>query len=169
MSRMPESVLHRVGGAALIVISLPILLPLVLFVLTLYWVHQIALHVLVWLLWLPRGKDVLFVYSNSPIWREYMTTQVLPLLNDRAIVLNWSDRKQWSRWSFAAHVFRTVGRGTDFNPIVAVFRPLRRARVFRFWSAFKYWKHGDTEPVEQLRKDLLDVLQVAGDRSPYPQ
>jgi hypothetical protein len=38
------------------------------------------------------------------------------------------------------------------------FRPLRRARIFRFWQAFKTWKRGDTNPVEQLRIDLFLIL-----------
>jgi hypothetical protein len=57
------------------------------------------LYLLVWALWLPRGKDVLLVYWDSPIWHEYVTTQILPLVQDRAVVLNWSERKKWSHRS----------------------------------------------------------------------
>jgi RHS repeat-associated protein len=39
--------------------------------------------------------------------------------------------------------------------MVVLFRPFRRAQTFRFWSAFKRWKSGDTEPVERLRNELL--------------
>jgi hypothetical protein len=97
---------------------------------------------------------VLFVYSDSPIWHDYMTTEVLPMLSNRAVVLNWSQRKQWPKLSLAVHVFRSLGGEKEFNPLVVVFRPFRRAKLFRFWSAFKEWKRGHTEAVEKLKCDL---------------
>ena len=39
------------------------------------------------------AQDTLFIYSDSPIWREYMINEVLPLVHERAIVLNWSQRR----------------------------------------------------------------------------
>jgi hypothetical protein len=158
MSRQKISLGHRVLMASITVVLLPVIVPLGLAVLVLYGLHRIALYALVWLLWLPSGKDVLLVYSDSPIWRDYMTTQVIPSVQDRAIILNWSERSQWPKWSLSIHVFRTFGGGRDFNPMVAVFRPFRRARVFRFWSAFKDWKRGNTEPVTRLREELLLIL-----------
>jgi hypothetical protein len=109
-------------------------------------------------LWLPKGKDVLLVYSDSPIWHEYMTTQVLPLVEERAVVLNWSERKKWSHWSLAAAVFHHFGGADDFNPLVLLFKPLRRANIYRFWSAFKDWKRGYKEPVECLTQELVASL-----------
>jgi hypothetical protein len=38
--------------------------------------------------------------------------------------------------------------------MVIMFRPLRRAKLFRFWSAFQDWKHGYQERVERLRNEL---------------
>jgi hypothetical protein len=55
-------------------------------------------------------------------------------------------------------VFHHFGGAGDFNPLVVLFRPLRLARVFRFWSAFKDWKRGYKEPVERLRKELFASL-----------
>ncbi|HKW24324.1 MAG TPA: hypothetical protein VJN48_00990 [Terriglobales bacterium] len=136
--------------AALIVV----LLPLILLALLLFVLHRAILYVLVWLVWLPKGKDILFVYSNSPIWQEYMTEQVLPLVEDRAVVLNWSERSRWRKWRLTQQVFYSFGGHREFNPLVVLFRPFRRARLFRFWSAFKDWKHGHTERLEVLKNDL---------------
>jgi len=116
------------------------------------------LYLLVWALWLPRGKDVLLVYSESPIWQEYMTTQVLPLVQERAVVLNWSERKRWSHWSLATALFHQFGGAGDFNPLVVLFKPLRGANIYRFWSGFKDWKHGYREPVERLTQELVASL-----------
>ena len=101
---------------------------------------------------------MLFVYSDSPIWHEYMTTQVLPLVQERAVVLNWSERKKWPRWSLGVAVFHHFGGSSDFNPLVVLFQPLHLARMFRFWSAFKDWKRGYKEPAERLTQELLACL-----------
>ncbi len=100
----------------------------------------------------------MFVYSDSPIWHDYMATQVLPLVQERAVVLNWSERKKWSQRTLGVAVFHHFGGAGDFNPLVVLFRPFRSARLFRFWSAFKDWKRGYREPVERLRQELLARL-----------
>jgi hypothetical protein len=158
MTRQKEPLSRRVWKAAIVVALLPIVLPLALITLALYFGHRIALYMLVWVLWLPTGKDMLVVHSDSPIWHDYMTTQVLPLVQERALVLNWSERNKWPRWSFRVHVFHSLGGDREFNPLVVLFRPLRRARVFRFWSPFQDWKRGYREPVERLRQELLSLL-----------
>jgi hypothetical protein len=61
-----RSMLRAVG----VVVILPIVLPLALIALALGVAHRAALYALVWTLWLPRGRDILFVCSDSPIWHE---------------------------------------------------------------------------------------------------
>ena len=89
MARQKEPLLKKILLAALVVLFLPIIL-LALLAFGLSMLYGGALYLLVWLLWLPKGKDILFVYSDSPIWREYMTTEILPVVEARAVVLNWS-------------------------------------------------------------------------------
>ncbi|MFZ1135474.1 MAG: hypothetical protein WAN69_11025 [Candidatus Korobacteraceae bacterium] len=155
MSRVQQLVMRRVWQAVFIILLLPLLLPLTALAVTLWFLHRVTLYLLVWLLWLPKGKDILFVYSDSPIWKEYMIQQLLPLMDQRAVVLNWSERSKWRKWSLAVRVLRSFGGGREFNPMVILFRPLRRAQTFRFWSAFKEWKHGETDSVERLRNELF--------------
>ncbi len=157
MARQKEPLLKKILGAALVVLLLPIIL-LALLMFGLSMLYHGALYLLVWLVWLPKGKDILFVYSDSPIWRDYMTREILPLVERRAVVLNWSERSKWSQWSLGVSVFQRFGGTRDFNPLVVLFRPLQRARTFRFWPAFKDWKRGYREPVERLRHELLSAL-----------
>ena len=54
------------------------------------------------------GRESFFLpnpglYSNSPIWQGYMTEKIIAPLQSRAIVLNWSARKEWRR-SFAMFI-----------------------------------------------------------------
>lgn len=148
----------KIGRIALLIVLAPLIIPLALVGLILFFLNRLVLYVLIWLVWLPRGKDVLFVNSDSPIWHDYMAEQVLPLVIKRAVVLNWSQRENWSRWSFTVHVFRTFGGSRNFNPLVVRFPPLQRARYFRFLPAFIDWKHGDAASVEQLRQELAACL-----------
>src|SRR6266851_4362352 len=140
MTRQKETTMQRLGRAALVVPLCLLLLPILLLAAIFYWMYRITLYLLIWLLWLRNGKDVLFVYSDSPIWHEYMTTQILPLVQERAVVLNWSERNTWSRSSLGVAVFHHFGGAGDFNPLVVFFQPLRLAKIYRFWSAFKDWK-----------------------------
>jgi hypothetical protein len=162
MTRQKKTTRQKIEDAALLLVFLPIILivlvPLLLIVFTFYLIHRSVLYLLIWLLWLPRGKDVLVITSDSPIWRDYIANEVLPLVQARAVVLNWSARKRWPKWSFSRHVFRTFAGEREFNPMVVLFPIFRPARLFRFWSAFKSFKTGDTEAVERLRLELRLAL-----------
>lgn len=98
---------------------------------------------------------MLLIYSDSPIWHDYIVNEIAPLVADRAVVLNWSERRPWRWWSLAVNVLRSYGRGRDYNPVVLLFRPLRRTRAFRFWSAFQDWKHSYPESVERAKQELI--------------
>jgi hypothetical protein len=158
VNREKKSLGRKSLQAIFIIIFLPIVLPLAVVGLILYSLNKGIVYLLVWLWWLPQRKDVLFVSSESPIWKEYMETQILPLIARRAITLNWTARREWPRWSFTVWVFRTLGGRSNFNPMVVLFRPFRRAMVLRFFSAFKDWKHGNTDNVDKLRRDLIAAL-----------
>ena len=158
---MPDQDSSRVKTIAqisLFVVLLPIIIPLFFIFIIGVMLYQASLYLLIWLLWLPRGKNVLFVSSDSPNWKEYMSGQVLPLVASRAVILNWSERKNWPRRSLATHFFRTHAGDREFNPMVVAFRPMRRAAFFRFYGPLKDWKHGNSEPVEWLRQELADYV-----------
>jgi hypothetical protein len=158
MNRQGKTLVRKVLEPSLVLLILTVAVPLALITIGLSLLYRGALYLLVCGLWLPKGKDILFVYSDSPIWYEYMTTEILPLVERRAVVLNWSERRKWPRWSLGVELFRRFGGTRDFNPLVVLFRPLQRARIFRFWPAFKDWKRGYREPVERLRQELLSAL-----------
>ena len=69
-------------------------------------------------------------------------------------MLNGSERSKWRKWRLTQQGFYCCGGRREFNPMVIMFRPFRRAKLFRFWSAFKDWKRGYTEPVERLKNEL---------------
>ncbi|HEX8814359.1 MAG TPA: hypothetical protein VF753_02565 [Terriglobales bacterium] len=158
MSREKESLPRKIRTGILFAVLMPLIIPLGLLALVMFWLHRFTLYLLVWSLWLPKGKDILVVYSDSTIWREYMVDHVIPLVEERAIILNWSERKRWRKRSLSHKVFFSFGAGREYNPLVILFRPFSRAKIFRFYGPFQNWKRGYTEPVERLRQELTAAL-----------
>jgi hypothetical protein len=134
-----------------------LLLPLVAVGLMLWLVVSLVLLSVVWATWCTRGRYALVVYSNSPIWQQYFETEVLPELSGRAAVLNWSERKGW-KLSLPVLLFTNFGGTREFNPMAIVFEPLQWPRRFRFYRAFRSFKHGRPEEVDKLRLEFLQLL-----------
>ncbi|RJR34771.1 MAG: hypothetical protein C4567_15330 [Deltaproteobacteria bacterium] len=148
------------GPKALKFILFPFLLAIALLGLTLYFLWGLALHLAVWVSWLPRGKNVLLVYSNSPLWRDYLESRVLPRFESQAVILNWSDRKKWeTRFSLPVLIFHYFGGPREFNPLAVVFRPRRWGKTFRFWHPFQDLKHGKPEALEKMTEELLQEVR----------
>lgn len=89
-----------------------------------------------------EGRDLLLVYSRSPIWQSYVEATWLPRWGDRAVVLNWSDRRQWDPAAPEVALFRAVAGPYEFNPLAVVVPRAGDLRVVRFWRAFRDFKHG---------------------------
>ena len=148
----------------LVAILAPILLPLIIFLLLAFAIlvplSYLFLYLSIWLFWLTRGKDILFVYSDSPTWRDYMLSEMLPLVESRAVVLNWSERGMWRRWSLRVLAFRFFSGQKAFNPLIVVFRPFRLAQKFRFWPAFREWKQGNKQAVDKLKLEIAHTFAL---------
>lgn len=141
------------------VLLFPFLVGIAVLVLLPYLLYGLVLQLAIWLLWCPRQKFILFVYSDSPTWKEYIETNILPSLQNYAIVLNWSEREKWqSAFSLPTMAFRYFGGYREFNPLAVVFRPLRWTRVFRFWQPFKDFKHGKKDSLRKVEDDLSRVV-----------
>jgi len=134
-----------------------VLLPFVVVVVVLWLIAAASLQLVVWLTWCSRGRYALVVYSNSPIWQEYFEQNVIPAVGSRGVVLNWSDRKQWS-YSLPVALFKLFAGTREFNPLAIVFQPLAWPRRFRFYRPFQALKHGRPEEVEEMRSQLLEML-----------
>ena len=137
------------------------LLPLVVVAFVLWLAAAVTLQVVVWTTWCSRGRYALVVYSNSPIWQDYFEQHVIPAVGERGVVLNWSERKAWS-YSIPVAVFRLFGGPRQFNPMAIVFQPFTWPRRFRFFSPFKAFKRGRPQDVEEMRRELLELLDRLG-------
>lgn len=161
--RSKSSISVRPNLARVIAFGLLLVLGL-LFVLPLYLVgmlvRYLALHAIIWFWWCPRGRDVLFVYSDSPAWHDYIEERILPQLGGRAVVLNWSHRKSWRRLSVARIAFQHFGGDREFNPLAVVFRPFKRTQSYRFWQPFRDFKRGHPEALAKLEREFFGSIGV---------
>lgn len=143
---------------ALVVPLLPVLLVVVALAFTFFLMSTVGLHIAIWSWWCLRGRDILFVFSDSPVWHDYIEQHILPRLGERAVVLNWSQRRAW-RFSLARLAFHHFA-GKQFNPLAVVFRPFRRTRTFRFWQPFRDFKHGDSEALHRMESEFFGLIGV---------
>jgi len=139
-------------GVPLALVVIPLLFASLLYVLIL----AVGLHLAIWCVWCLRGRDILVVSSDSPVWHDYIEQNVLPRLGSRAVVLNWSRRKEW-RWSLARAAFFYFAGRREYVPLAVVFRPFRWTRTFRFWKPFRDYKHGRSEALQEMEREFFEL------------
>lgn len=136
----------------LITVLLIGLSPILIVVILLYFLWGAILYITIWL---TQGQQfTVFVYSESPTWKEYIEREILPHIQGRATILNWSERRNWKN-SLAILAFRYFGGSRNFNPIALVFQPFRFVKTYRFFEAFK---HGNVKRVEEIKRELFKIL-----------
>jgi len=109
---------------------------------------------------MSRGIRCILIYSDSPNWHSYITSNWLPRLGPAATTLNWSDRARWPG-SIEVRLFRYfVGDRENFNPAVLVLRGLRRPLIFRFFYAFREVKAGRSQYLAELEAQMFRALGV---------
>jgi hypothetical protein len=145
-------------------IWMPVLLPVWIIAGALFLWLALAIHLAVLLWWVPKGRRVIFVYSNSPNWQEYVEANILPRLPKTATVLNWSERSVWPFWSVAVWTFNLYGGSREFNPLGIVIRPFRTPKRFRFWRAFREYKHGKPGSLHAVEREFFDYIGPTEER-----
>jgi hypothetical protein len=146
---------------AVVVLTAPLWLAAVLAIVVVRWVQVVALYASVWLWWIGRARRrVLFVYSDSPNWKEYVEANIVPKLPANTVVLNWSNRARWPTFSLPVMLFRRFAGDREFNPIGLVFDRFDVVEPYRFWQPFRDAKHGHSEALQLVETRFLK--HVAG-------
>ncbi len=107
-----------------------------------------------------EGKHILFVYSESPNWKDYIDENIVPRIKTKAVFLNWSERSEWKkRRPLEAKVLTHWGGDSEFNPMAIVFAPGLRVKTVRFYQAFKDYKHGKSKLLNEKEDELYAYLE----------
>jgi hypothetical protein len=155
------SQLSRAFLFLLLVITAPLWLALVVVAFLVLAARAVAFYLIVWFWWIGHDRRrTLFVYSDSPNWKEYVERNILPRLPETSVVLNWSHRAQWPRLSVPVLLFRTFAGSREFNPIGLVFERFGLVARYRFWLPFRDLKRGRPEALRMLEKRFF--AHVAG-------
>jgi hypothetical protein len=166
---LPKRILIA-AQTVLLVLTAIVLSPL-LIALGLFWaLRAIWLSLLVRFTWYPHHKYLVLAYSNSPNWQQYIEIEILPKLHPHSWIVNWSARSQWRWWTkpLEVRIFQhwtgancLFWSGKEYVPVAITFIPWWRPRVFRFWKAFKDFKHGKPDKLKHIEEKLYELLKQA--------
>jgi hypothetical protein len=152
----PASRVRQALLLAVVVLTAPLWLAALLVIVLGRLVQVVALYALVWLWWIGRARRrVLFVYSESPNWKEHVEVNILPKLPANTVVLNWSNRLQWPKFSLPVMLFRCFAGEREFNPIGLVFERFDVVERYRFWQPFRDAKHGRLVALQHVETEFL--------------
>jgi hypothetical protein len=147
--------MKALGTNFLLALIFVVLIPFLIIAALIYFSWGLILSIAIWIFWGLRGIRILFVYSNSPIWSEYIEQEIIPHIQGKAVILNWFERKTWKP-SLAVWAFHYFGGRRNFNPMAIVFRPFRLHGTFRFYEAFQDYMHGRLKELTKLTEEFLE-------------
>ncbi|HSL43838.1 MAG TPA: hypothetical protein VK897_10425 [Anaerolineales bacterium] len=144
----------KAGSKIFVAFFLIIFSPILILPVLLYFLWGAILYIAIWLT--QRKPFVIFVYSDSPTWKEYIEKEIVPHIQNRAVILNWSERRHWKD-SLAVLAFHYFGGYRNFNPIGMVFRPFRFVKTYRLFEAFK---RGNVKRVEEIKREFFALVEA---------
>ena len=148
---------RRAIPATIVILTSPLWLPLLLIVVVGMLIRVATLYAIVWLWWIGRAqRRVLFVYSDSPHWKQHVETNILPKLPRDSVILNWSERARWRGFSLPVLLFHCFAGRKEFNPIGLVFGRFAMVERYRFWRPFQDAKHGNFAALQQVEAAFLN-------------
>ncbi len=154
--------IKTIGLVALFAFSLPLLVVWVVVYLVWFFVWGAILRVWFWRKYAAQGRPLFFVYSESPNWQSYVEANILPRVEDHAVVLNWSERSLWPSTSpWESRFFHRFAGNRDFNPLALVFCRGGRIKAVRFHKAFLDFKHGKDSGLRAAEAELFALIDSA--------
>ncbi len=109
--------------------------------------------------WGKNGKSILFVYSESPNWQQYIEREILPELAPHTVLLNYSKRHEWARkMPLEAKIWEHWTGGRDYNPVAILIPKRGKITTIPFYTAFRDFKHGKDKLLREKERELKDWI-----------
>ena len=124
---------------------------------------RFGLKVRFWVRHGRKGKVILFVYSDSPNWKDHIEEKILPRLEACSVILNWSKRREWeSSMQLEARLFNQWAGPGEFTPTAILFPLLGKVKVFRLWQLSQNPKHGKNKVSKEAEQSLFAAVKQIG-------
>jgi hypothetical protein len=124
------------------------------------YVHRFGLKLRFWLRHGRKGKKILFVYSDSLNWKDYIETNILPRIAPHSIILNWSKRREWGpRMELETNLFNQWAGSGKFVPVAILFSHIGKVRTFRLFQLSENAKHRKVRVFKEAEQALLETVK----------
>jgi hypothetical protein len=121
---------------------------------------RLWLTVRFWLRHGRKGKTVLFVYSDSSNWKDYIETNIVPRIEAHSVILNWSKRREWGcQTQLETRLFNQWAGPGEFVPVAILFSPVGKPRTFRLWELSENPKQGKVSLSKEAVQALLQSVE----------
>lgn len=157
---MAKEIVQKVILAPIILVLLLVVSPILILIWLFHHLNGFWLNYRFRRKWKPKNKNILFVYSESPNWQQYIENNIAPEIDKRAVFINWSKRSEWRKKKpLEAKVLFHWGGDSEFNPMAVIFEPNGKVRTIRFLKAFKDYKHGKDGLLKKREAELYGYLE----------
>jgi hypothetical protein len=125
--------------------------------------HRYGLKVRFWLRHGRKGKTILFAYSDSSNWKDYIETNILPRIEAHSVILNWSKRREWGpRMKLETKLFNQWAGTVEFVPVAILFSPIGKVKTFRLWQPSENPKQGKVRVSKEAEQALFETVEQFG-------
>jgi len=153
MNQKLKTTLFLVFVIPYVLVALPIML---------IWlsVESLLLRIWFWFNHKRHGRDVILITSESPIWSDYIRENILPRVENRALVMNWTERRFWRQdMPIAARAYQRWSGEKGMVPSVILVRGFWKIENFSLYQAFRDYKHGKQTTLREIEDKLLSTLR----------
>lgn len=111
--------------------------------------------------WFLQGKYVFFLYSDSKKWKEYFETELIPKIENKAVIRNWSTRLQdgWTN-DMEGRILKLYKPLGYFYPIAIVFLPNDEIKTFQFYTPYVSMVKSGKDEYKKLEAEFLDLVKT---------
>ena len=115
---------------------------------------ELYLKIKIELRW-PSNKFILFTYSESENWAQYIEENILPKISEHAVIINRTKQQDWKKeYGLERRALDSIA-GHGINPVALIFRNGYRTKTIAFYEAFRDMKHGKESAINQKCQELF--------------
>jgi hypothetical protein len=134
-----------------------VIIPVILWILLFEFLARLYTRTCLKLKW-PKGKYILFTYSESENWSHYIEGSILPEIEEYSFIINRSKDQHWKSEFKLERRAIELWANLNVNPIAIVFESSKKVKVIPFYEAFRDLKHGKQETINAKCQELFQCL-----------